>query len=278
MTYISKVVMLEEAKRLGMIDQIKDLPWHLQQKQVQARLVEEGCTIDTEGLHRPGKVKKSDKMQQAMQIEVEELVQLRKEVNELKAAIQQQKKKSMPNPTEPFKSVDTDGDTTKINLQFRPLYIDPEIRGERYQPVKYDEVLGADVDIEEVDMRDKLGSTDFVTDRAVSGTYRVRKGNGKKVIAQSTIPKINAGIIYDPNVDIVPRVYHGGHEGYLYDHHIFPCIKGLLMQSGQFYKYKNLFNSAEHPENVWYAAGKLLVCDKGVADYVLREIENDAKR
>lgn len=276
MTYLSKAVMLEEAERLGIRDQIKDLPWHLQQKQVQARLVEEGCTIDTEGLHRPGEVTKSEKMQQAMQSKNDELEQLRREVNELKAAIQQQKKISMPDPTEPMEDVDTD--TEKIDLHFRPLYIDPEIRGERYQPVKYDEVLGADVDIEEVDMRDKLGSTDLITDRAVSGTYRVRKGNGKKVIAQSTIPKINAGIIYDPNVDIVPRVYHGGHEGYLYDHHIFPCIKGLLMQSGQFYKYKHLFNSAEHPENVWYAAGKLLVCDKGVADYVLREIENDAKR
>lgn len=276
MTYLSKAVMLEEAERLGIRDQIKDLPWHLQQKQVQARLVEEGCTIDTEGLHRPGEATKSEKMQQALRIKVDELEQLRKEFDELKAAIQQQKKISMPDPTEPMKDVDTD--TEKIDLHFRPLYIDPEIRGERYQPVKYDEVLGADVDIEEVDMRDKLGSTDLITDRAVSGTYRVRKGNGKKVIAQSTIPKINAGMIYDPNVDIVPRVYHGGHEGYLYDHHIFPCIKGLLMQSGQFYKYKHLFNSAEHPENVWYAAGKLLVCDKGVADYVLREIENDAKR
>lgn len=161
--------------------------------------------------------------------------------------------------------------------KFCRTVMSPEIRpaGNGVQLFKYDEELGDDVNVEEISYKDDFNHMNLQRDQA-TGTYKIKGKTGRKVIAQSTIPKENAGVSYNPETDIVPVVTADGKSGYIYTHSHYPNVKELLMASGQYHKYKDLFNSSIHPENIWYAAGKMLVCRKDVVEYVFSEIERTA--
>jgi len=155
------------------------------------------------------------------------------------------------------------------------ILLAPEIKPTSVQLIKYDEELGEDLTVEEISYKDEFGMKPIERDLTY-GTYRVKGSSGRKVIAQSTIPKENAMVTYEPDKDIVPKVTFAGKTGYIWTHQSYPNIKGLLMDAGMYHKYKHLFSAKEHPENIWYAAGKLLVCNIGMVHYVFDEIEREA--
>lgn len=152
------------------------------------------------------------------------------------------------------------------------LMIAPEMAPTTNQLFGYEEELGDEIVVEEVvhdvDAAYKA-SKDLVT-----GTYHVTGKTGKKVIAHSALPKQGAGITFRPDVDRVPVVTFHGRSGYLWTHHRLPNIKQLLIESGYYEDYRNRFKDEPF---IWHAAGKLLVCDRNLAESVLRDIERKAR-
>ena len=167
----------------------------------------------------------------------------------------------------------------------KTVMLSPELSSERYRLVKYDEVLGDDFDVEERKF-DMNMDTDTVFDVAggevnydnvidqfhdyTTGTYRLKKRGDRKVTAMASVPKENSGMFYRPGIDYATVVTWEGRVGYLWKHWTYPNVKALLQESGYYQEYKKLFK--DEP-NVWYAAGKQLVCDIGLVHQVLKEIE-----
>lgn len=162
----------------------------------------------------------------------------------------------------------------KPEIPNKTIMLSPEIRATNIQLIKYDEELGEDLTVEEVSFKDDFGTRPIERDLTY-GTYKIKGSSGRKVVAQSTVPKENAQVTYNPARDLVPRVTYDGKTGYIWTHQHYPNIKGLLMDSGKYHKYKHLFSAKEHPENIWYAAGKLLVCNISMVHYVFDEIERE---
>lgn len=153
----------------------------------------------------------------------------------------------------------------------------PGIKPTPYQFIKYDEELGDEMTVEERSF--DLG--DFRTPTArdtMTGTYQVKGKTGRKVIAQSTIPQVNVKITYDPEVDIVPVGEWNGKRGYIFDHPKYPCVKGLLERSGYWQEYRDKFIAVgANANNVWYAAGKMELCDIYLVNNIFFEINNREK-
>lgn len=170
----------------------------------------------------------------------------------------------------------------------KTIIISPELAPERYRLLKYDEVLGPDYDVVErqfdidrqtdqvFDISGELGDRNSV-DRYhdyLTGTYRLKKRSDRKVVAMSSVPKENSGMLQRWQ-DVATLVTWKGRVGYLWKHMWLPNVKDLLMQSGYYAEYKDLFSGEP---NVWYAAGKQLVCDPHLVHKVLREIEEKEQR
>lgn len=153
----------------------------------------------------------------------------------------------------------------------------PEMKPTKYQLLKYEEEVGKDTAVEEVSFRDTLGKQQLERD-VNTGTFRVKGKGNRRVIAQSTLPLENAGVSYDPEKDLVPVVTWRGKRGYVWTHQHYPNVKELLMACGKYHDYEELFDSQVHPENIWYAAGKMLVCSISVVHRVFAEIEGEASR
>lgn len=167
----------------------------------------------------------------------------------------------------------------------KTIMMSPELAPERYRLLKYDEVLGNDFEVEERKF-DMNMDTDTVFDVAggevsydnvidqfhdyTTGTYRLKKRGDRKVTAMSSVPKENSGMFFRPGIDYATVVTWKGRVGYLWKHWTYPNVRALLMESGYYQEYKKLFK--DEP-NVWYAAGKQLVCDIGLVHQVLHEIE-----
>lgn len=189
---------------------------------------------------------------------------------ELQKAISEgQKKSSGPKAgeevvvTKPAKTKTVEPKPSISDYKGKTILISPEIRATRYQRFKYDEELDDDLEIEEA-MYDGTTLDQRNTDNA-SGTYIVRGKTGKKVVAQSTLPKINAAITFRPDHDMFRVLTYEGKSGYQYTH-----VKQVLRQSGYWEDYKRYF---QDEPNIWYAAGKQLCCDIGVVHHVMKEIE-----
>lgn len=154
------------------------------------------------------------------------------------------------------------------DMRGKRVLIAPEMAMTTNQLFGYEEELDDEVMVEEVvhdiDAAFKAGKDE------VNGTYKVVGHTGKKVIAHSALPKQGAGIYFRPDKDLVPVVSFQGRSGYLWTHHRLPNIKNLLMQSGYYHEYKDRFKDEPF---IWHAAGKLLVCDRALAEAVIREIE-----
>lgn len=157
------------------------------------------------------------------------------------------------------------------DLRGKTVMICPEMAATDIQLFGYEEVLGDEVVLEEVkydigDARNIPASKDMA-----SSTYRVTGNTGKKVVAQSALPKEGAGITFTFDKDIVPVVHWQGRVGYLWTHQRLSNIKQLLIDSGYYNKYKDRF--VDEPF-IWHAAGKLLACDINLVHSIFREIED----
>ena len=170
----------------------------------------------------------------------------------------------------------------------KTVVISPELAPERYRLVKYDEELGPDYDVVErkfdmnretdevFDISGELGDRNRVDQYHdyLTGTYRLKKRSDRKVTGLASVPKENSGM-YERWQDPVTVVTWKGRAGYLWKHMFLPNVRDLLMQSGYYNEYKHLFK--DEP-NVWYAAGKQLVCDPHLVHQVLKEIEEKEQR
>lgn len=167
----------------------------------------------------------------------------------------------------------------------KTIMLSPELASERYRLVKYDEILGNEIEVEErsfdMDDNDRVfdksgGEVNYenVVDQYhdyTTGTYRIKNRSDRKVVAMSSVPKENAGMFFRPGYDYATVVTWKGRAGYLWKHWHYPNVKALLKQSGYYQEYKHLFK--DEP-NVWYAAGKMLVCDPHLVHQVFQEIQD----
>lgn len=150
----------------------------------------------------------------------------------------------------------------------KTILISPEIRPQKNQRFKYEEVIGDELEVEEANYN---GMTlEARNTNEAHGTYVVKGKTGRKVTALSTIPKENAGITFRPDIDMFPVVTFEGKSGYLLTHSRLPNVKATLKESGYWEDYRERFSEAP---NVWYAAGKQLVCDISMVHHVMNEIE-----
>jgi hypothetical protein len=157
------------------------------------------------------------------------------------------------------------------------VFISPEMPLVANQLYKYEEELGYDTKVSPVSF-DAEQAASMEPHKIKSATFQVKGKSGRKVIATSTLPRWNAEMTYRPDRDIVPVVTCNGKSGYLWTHHKFPNIKQLLMDSGYYYDYKRYFNAQHYPNNIWYAAGKLLVANIETVHSIFREIEHKAQQ
>lgn len=239
--YRNKEACLEEAKRLG-IEGAEEMTWPQLQKAV------------SDGLKR------------------EELG-----IKEPEAMADQEA------PVEQVKEVDPEAEKLRPYID-KTVVISPELSPERYRLLKYDEDLGQDIEVEERKF-DMNRSTDEVFDISgdlgerhaidqyhdyLTGTYRLKKRSDRRVVAMSSVPKENSGMLFRPGIDLVPVVTWKGRSGYLWQHAFLPNVKQLLMESGHYAEYRDKFVGEP---NVWYAAGKQLVCDPHLTHQVFQEIE-----
>lgn len=157
------------------------------------------------------------------------------------------------------------------------VFISPEMPLVTNQLYKYEEELGEDTKVAPVSF-DAEQAASMAGHKTKTATFQVKGKTGRKVIATSTLPRWNAEMTYRPDRDLVPVVTCNGKSGYLWTHHKFPNIKQLLMDSGYYYDYKRFFNGQNYPQNIWYAAGKLLVANIETVHSIFREIEHKAKK
>ena len=172
----------------------------------------------------------------------------------------------------------------------KTIMLSPELSAERYRLVKYDEVLGNEVEVEErrfdmdrdtdkvFDVSGEKVSYDNIVDEYhdyTTGTFRIKNRSDRKVVAMSSVPKENAGMFYRPGYDMATVVTWNGRAGYLWKHWRYPNVKALLIASGYYQEYKDRFK--DEP-NVWYAAGKQLVCDPNLVHQIFAEIEEKERK
>lgn len=156
------------------------------------------------------------------------------------------------------------------------ILISPEMAQTSIQLIKYDEELGQELTVEEKSYKNEFeAGADFPMEKDLyTATYKIKGSTGKKVIAQSTLPKENAGIDFRIDRDLFPVVRFKGHVGYLWTHQRLPNVKAVLKQSGYYEKYKKHF--IDDPNAMWHAGG-LLVVDAGITLNVIRMIEDEER-
>lgn len=155
------------------------------------------------------------------------------------------------------------------------VFISPEMPLVANQLYKYEEELGEETKVAPVSF-DAEQAASMPSHKLTTATFQVKGKTGRKVVATSSLPRWNAEMTYRPDTDIVPVVTCNGKSGYLWTHHKFPNIKQLLIDSGYYHDYERLFNSRHYPNNIWYAAGKLLVVNIETVHSIFREIEKKA--
>jgi hypothetical protein len=159
----------------------------------------------------------------------------------------------------------------------KEVLIAPEMAPARYRIGKYEEEVGYEMQVEPNKVEFGNGQSYQVQGNMVTGSVKVKSKGNRRVIAESSVPKENAGMLFRPGIDPAVVVTWDGKTGFLWTHFRLPNVKDLLQQAGVLGKYKEYFDSTKHPGNVWYAAGKMLVCDPYVVLRILDEIERDAQ-
>ncbi len=236
--------------------------WPEQQKIVQAELREHGFAVAKDGtVYDP-----NDNTEEALEDMEPEAEEEGEENSETEF------EKGMTQELEEHKAVEALRDVLDQEIELAPY-----IPFTKTQLLKYDEDLGECSEVEEVyyDVAERIhsGSSRDLD----SSTYRI-KGTKRKVVAQSSLPKTNAGVKYRPSKDLVPVAFDNKHEGYIWCNNSYPNIKGLMLASGYYEEFKDFFDSKKNPQNIFYVAGKMLAVSKPVTEHVFRLIEQRAQQ
>ncbi len=165
----------------------------------------------------------------------------------------------------------------KKNFKDGKVRISTEMKAVKYQVHKYEEPLGYDVEVEEMEATPDM-IENAKADGVASGTYVIKRKSGRRVVAQSTLPIENVSITFDSARDVAPVAEYDGRRGYLWTHPTLFGIKDLLIESGYYEKYKEKFDGTKYPTNIWYAGTKFLVCSIPLVHYIFTEIEDDARK
>lgn len=269
MAFMSKDVLESEAKRLGV--SLDGLSFPQKQKAVIAAQMQEKEAKGARVIAQPGtpdtveiEVDEST-FDDAVSMTAEQIVPPSKPVPQIPVTVNLGKAETAS--TDPSDPNQYNGKT---------ILISPEMAQTTIQLIKYDEELGEELTVEEKSYKDEFeNGANFPMEKDLySATYRIKGKTGKKVIAQSTLPKENAGITFRMDRDLFPVVRFKGHIGYLWTHQRLPNVKAALKQSGYYERFKRYF--IDDPNAMWHAGG-LLVVDAGITLNVIRMIE-DAER
>ena len=155
------------------------------------------------------------------------------------------------------------------------LIASPEQRPTQYQKVKWYENVGTQKDTEEVSF--DVGKQSPFHDKESgtrNATYRVTD-TGRKVEAESTMPKYSALITYRPTRDLVAIAEYGGRKGYLWKHHRLPNVRHLLDQMGAYDEF--LPEWQKRNGRLFYLAG-LECCDIQFTDYMIKKIQDELRK
>lgn len=157
------------------------------------------------------------------------------------------------------------------DIKDKRIIIAPAIRPEEANVLfKYDEELDYEKEVEEVSFDlHSLGSPNGGVSR--DGTYRILGETGKKVIAQSTIPKENAGIEYHPGEDWFPLIVDPttGAKGYQFKKYVKPYLE----KAGIYEEYAHYFDSKKYPNNNFYICGHSCV-RKELVDWIFKDVNS----
>ena len=162
--------------------------------------------------------------------------------------------------------------------QAKPVRICAEIKPMRNALFKYDEDLGEGVEVEDVSFLNGMPNLD--QRERVSSTYVVKGRTGRKVFATSTLPRENVMIYQDPHKHWLAPIVRDfqGRDGYIWSHPKYGGIKRLLIDSGYFEDYRDLFRGDLHPANIWMAGGKFFAVNMQLCERIFKEIERKAKK
>ena len=155
------------------------------------------------------------------------------------------------------------------------LIASPEQRPTQYQKVKWYESVGTQKDTEEISF--DVGNQSPFHGRESgtrNATYRVTD-TGRKIEAESTMPKYSALITYRPTKDLVAIAEYGGRKGYLWKHHRLPNIRHLLDQMGVYDEF--LPEWQKRNGRLFYMAG-LECCDIQFTDYMIKKIQDELRK
>lgn len=154
------------------------------------------------------------------------------------------------------------------------LIASPEQRPTQYQKGKWYETVGTQKDTEEISF--DIGKNSPFKDQEAgtrNATYRVHD-TGRKVEAESTMPKYSALLTYRPTKDLVAIAEFNGHKGYLWKHHRLPNVKNLLEQMGAFEEFKEEW---QKQRKIFYLAG-LECCDIPFTEYMFDKIQRELRK
>lgn len=272
MAFLKKDVLEEWAVDLNV--DLSDLSWPQKQKAVQSALAELGYEVTREGDVRIPRTAAAyipaEKVPEDMIVQPEPEPEPRPHVVP----------KPEPTPVEikPEKQAVQGDDYSDLRAAlYEKQMLAPLITPKKYQPVKYDEDLGEQHEVEEVyyDVNESIRNN--VSRDVNTSTYRI-KDTKRRVIAQSTLPKVNAEVTYTPGTDLVPVVRDEHRKGYVWSNPGYPNVRGLLKASGYYEEFKDYFNAQKNPQNIFYVSGKMLAVSIPTVHHVFRLIEEKARR
>ena len=253
MPFMKKEDMLAAAERLGV--NLSGLSWSEQQKAVQEALAKEpsGWTATAYGIDsfsdspkpEPKPIKKESKMEE--------------------------------NPEQKFLE-EYEAKMLKSYKEAKPVRITAEIKPMRNALFKYDEDLGEGVEVEDVSYVSGMPNLD--QREQMTSTYAVKGKTGRKVFAKSTLPRENVMIYRDLHKHWLAPIVRDfqGRDGYIWSHPKYGGIKKLLIDSGYFEDYRDLFRGDLHPANIWMAGGKFFAVNMQLCERIFKEIERKAKK
>lgn len=155
------------------------------------------------------------------------------------------------------------------------LIASPEQRPTQYQKNKWYENVGTQKDTEEISFDVGKQSPFHGRESGTrNATYRIID-TGRKVEAESTMPKYSALITYRPTRDMCAVAEYGGHRGYLWTHQRLPNIRALLEQMGAYEEFKEEWQ--KQPGRMFYLAG-LLCCDISFTDSMMQRIQRELRK
>lgn len=158
------------------------------------------------------------------------------------------------------------------DYRFRRKLIAPELKPDKDRIIRYTEELGDDLDIEEksfMGMEGKGGIPFTATRDYTTSTYYIKGKTGRKVIAESSIPKKETGRSFNPDTDWFEVCSYMDKTGYR-----FSQVKQAIQAAGLWEAVKDEFQGAP---NVFYC-GNILCCSIPHTHRVLQRVEKLHKK